>query len=93
MYVLKFRCFYFYRKSITLTIIEEDSYEKDALFYVELGEPQLQGGESELHKLSLYFNIWEANAVALFKSSIYLCTLKRIYIDTAFHKEKVYIAP
>ncbi|XP_046428182.1 sodium/calcium exchanger 1 isoform X2 [Neodiprion fabricii] len=30
-------------KFITLTIIEEDSYEKDALFYVELGEPQLQG--------------------------------------------------
>ncbi|XP_057339087.1 sodium/calcium exchanger 3 [Microplitis mediator] len=29
-------------KTITLTIIEEDSYEKDALFYVELNEPQLQ---------------------------------------------------
>lgn len=28
-----------------MSIIEEDSYEKDALFYVELGEPQLQGGE------------------------------------------------
>ncbi|XP_043271831.1 sodium/calcium exchanger 2 isoform X2 [Venturia canescens] len=31
-------------KTINLTIIEEDSYEKDALFYVELSEPQLQGG-------------------------------------------------
>ncbi|XP_050589466.1 sodium/calcium exchanger 3 isoform X3 [Bombus affinis] len=30
-------------KLIQLSIIEEDSYEKDALFYVELGEPQLQG--------------------------------------------------
>ncbi|XP_015440252.1 PREDICTED: sodium/calcium exchanger 1 isoform X3 [Dufourea novaeangliae] len=30
-------------KVINLSIIEEDSYEKDALFYVELGEPQLQG--------------------------------------------------
>lgn len=30
---------------ISLEIIEEDSYEKDALFYVELGEPLLQGGE------------------------------------------------
>ncbi|XP_015591226.1 sodium/calcium exchanger 1 isoform X3 [Cephus cinctus] len=30
-------------KTIFLTIIEEDSYEKDALFYVELDEPQLQG--------------------------------------------------
>lgn len=37
--------FLFSRKEITLEIIEEDSYEKDALFYVELGEPQLQGGE------------------------------------------------
>ncbi|CAB0037573.1 unnamed protein product [Trichogramma brassicae] len=31
------------KKVINLTIIEEDSYEKDALFYVELGKPQLQG--------------------------------------------------
>ncbi|XP_016840736.1 sodium/calcium exchanger 2 isoform X3 [Nasonia vitripennis] len=35
-------------KTINLTIIEEDSYEKDALFYVELGEPQLQGAEAGL---------------------------------------------
>lgn len=35
----------FFRKVIPLSIVEEDSYEKDALFYVELGEPQLQGGE------------------------------------------------
>ncbi|XP_011699399.1 PREDICTED: sodium/calcium exchanger 2 isoform X3 [Wasmannia auropunctata] len=31
-------------KVINLEIIEEDSYEKDALLYVELGEPLLQGG-------------------------------------------------
>ncbi|RLU20273.1 hypothetical protein DMN91_006880 [Ooceraea biroi] len=30
-------------KILGLEIIEEDSYEKDALFYVELGEPLLQG--------------------------------------------------
>ncbi|XP_018319809.1 sodium/calcium exchanger 3 isoform X2 [Agrilus planipennis] len=30
-------------KSILLTIIEEDSYEKDVLFYVQLGEPQMSG--------------------------------------------------
>ncbi|XP_011699398.1 PREDICTED: sodium/calcium exchanger 2 isoform X2 [Wasmannia auropunctata] len=30
-------------KVINLEIIEEDSYEKDALLYVELGEPLLQG--------------------------------------------------
>ncbi|XP_054012041.1 sodium/calcium exchanger 3 isoform X2 [Hylaeus anthracinus] len=35
-------------KVITLSIIEEDSYEKDALFYVELGEPQLQGGPNTI---------------------------------------------
>ncbi|XP_076165726.1 sodium/calcium exchanger 3 [Ptiloglossa arizonensis] len=33
-------------KTISLSIIEEDSYEKDALFYVELGDPQLQGAEA-----------------------------------------------
>ncbi|XP_068981714.1 sodium/calcium exchanger Calx [Bombus flavifrons] len=33
-------------KLIQLSIIEEDSYEKDALFYVELGEPLLQGAEA-----------------------------------------------
>ncbi|KAH1007076.1 hypothetical protein HUJ04_004355, partial [Dendroctonus ponderosae] len=30
---------------ISLTIIEEDSYEKDVLFYVQLGEPQMSGDE------------------------------------------------
>ncbi|XP_043271830.1 sodium/calcium exchanger 2 isoform X1 [Venturia canescens] len=35
-------------KTINLTIIEEDSYEKDALFYVELSEPQLQGADAGL---------------------------------------------
>ncbi|XP_056647142.1 sodium/calcium exchanger 3 isoform X3 [Diorhabda sublineata] len=30
-------------KSILLKIIEEDSYEKDVLFYVQLGEPQMTG--------------------------------------------------
>lgn len=39
---LFYNCF---RKVISLEIIEEDSYEKDALFYVELGEPLLQGGD------------------------------------------------
>ncbi|XP_046144816.1 sodium/calcium exchanger 1 [Osmia bicornis bicornis] len=33
-------------KVINLSVIEEDSYEKDALFYVELGEPQLQGADA-----------------------------------------------
>jgi solute carrier family 8 (sodium/calcium exchanger) len=32
-------------KTIPLTIIEEDSYEKDVLFYVQLGEPQMSGDE------------------------------------------------
>ncbi|XP_050589463.1 sodium/calcium exchanger 1 isoform X1 [Bombus affinis] len=35
-------------KLIQLSIIEEDSYEKDALFYVELGEPQLQGARCDV---------------------------------------------
>ncbi|XP_023246953.1 sodium/calcium exchanger 1 [Copidosoma floridanum] len=35
-------------KIIELGIIEEDSYEKDALFYVELSHPQLQGAEAGL---------------------------------------------
>ncbi|KAJ8974584.1 hypothetical protein NQ317_014789 [Molorchus minor] len=33
------------QKVITLPIIEEDSYEKDVLFYVQLGEPQMSGDE------------------------------------------------
>ncbi|CAH0551407.1 unnamed protein product [Brassicogethes aeneus] len=32
-------------KTISLTITEEDSYEKDVLFYVQLGEPQMSGDE------------------------------------------------
>ncbi|KAL4706047.1 hypothetical protein ACJJTC_013514 [Scirpophaga incertulas] len=34
-----------WRKFIPLHIIEEDSYEKDVLFYVNLGEPELLGGD------------------------------------------------
>ncbi|KAK4884007.1 hypothetical protein RN001_000278 [Aquatica leii] len=34
-----------HRQSIHLTIIEEDSYEKDVLFYVQLGEPQMSGDD------------------------------------------------
>ncbi|XP_012219487.2 sodium/calcium exchanger Calx isoform X1 [Linepithema humile] len=33
-------------KFLNLEIIEEDSYEKDALFYVELNDPMLQGAEA-----------------------------------------------
>lgn len=32
------------RKTIPLVILEEGSYEKDVLFYVNLGEPQMVGG-------------------------------------------------
>ncbi|KAK9711829.1 hypothetical protein QE152_g25237 [Popillia japonica] len=33
-------------KSVILTIIKEDSYEKDVLFYVQLGEPQMCGASA-----------------------------------------------
>lgn len=36
-----FVCF---RKVIPIYITEEDSYEKDVLFYVQLGEPRMLGG-------------------------------------------------
>ena len=36
-----FVCF---RKVIPIYITEEDSYEKDVLFYVQLGEPKMLGG-------------------------------------------------
>jgi hypothetical protein len=39
----------FSRKTIPLTIIEEDSYEKDVLFYVQLGEPQMSGGKISIN--------------------------------------------
>ena len=34
-----------YRKIIPLVILEEDSYEKDVLFYMEISNPQQLGGE------------------------------------------------
>lgn len=36
--------FFYFRKFIPLVILEEGSYEKDVLFYVNLGEPQMVGG-------------------------------------------------
>lgn len=39
-------CFLFLcRKVIQLTILEEGSYEKDVLLYVNIGEPQMVGGK------------------------------------------------
>lgn len=34
------------RKYISLQILEEDSYEKDVLFYLEIDEPRQLGGKS-----------------------------------------------
>lgn len=34
-----------FRKVIPIYITEEDSYEKDVLFYAHLGEPKVYGGE------------------------------------------------
>lgn len=43
----------FFRQIIPLVILEEGSYEKDVLFYVNLGEPQMIGGN--YFKKSLFF--------------------------------------
>lgn len=52
--ILFFEWLFCYRRLITLTIIEEDSYEKDVLFYVQLGEPQMSGGK----KFSSFFVVY-----------------------------------
>ncbi|XP_046747323.1 sodium/calcium exchanger 3 [Diprion similis] len=64
-------------KFITLTIIEEDSYEKDALFYVELGEPQLQGdiAGGYLCFVTSIFGIGVVTAIIGDVASYFGCTL------------------
>lgn len=47
-YVQKSLLFLCYRQSIFLTIIKEDSYEKDVLFYVQLGDPEMSGGKQKI---------------------------------------------
>ena len=42
--ILSFRA----RKFISLQILEEDSYEKDVLFYLEIDEPKQLGGKFEM---------------------------------------------
>ena len=34
-----------FRKLISLHILEEDSYEKDVLFYLEIDQPRQLGGQ------------------------------------------------
>lgn len=46
----------FYRKIIPLVILEEGSYEKDVLLYVNLGEPQMVGGKFRSSSV-LFFDI------------------------------------
>lgn len=36
---------YFFRKDIPLHIRDNESYEADAVFFVELGEPKLEEGK------------------------------------------------
>lgn len=49
---MKYKHFVFaYRKTIPLVILEEGSYEKDVLLYVNIGEPQMVGGKKTFFKL------------------------------------------
>ena len=43
--ILKTVKLFVFRKTIPLTLIDEDSYEKDVLFYAQLGEIRMIGGE------------------------------------------------
>ena len=43
-----FNSFSLYRQVIPLVILEEGSYEKDVLFYVNIGEPQMVGGKFKI---------------------------------------------
>lgn len=43
-FTISFALFHF-RQIIPLVILEEGSYEKDVLFYVNIGEPQMVGGK------------------------------------------------
>lgn len=54
-------CVIICRKTIPLIIIEEGSYEKDVLFYVNLGEPQMVGG-----KISIYISIVYTNTFPIY---------------------------
>lgn len=42
------------RKYISLQILEEDSYEKDVLFYLEIDEPRQLGGKSFFDMILFY---------------------------------------
>ncbi|ROT77312.1 Na+/Ca2+-exchanger [Penaeus vannamei] len=49
-------------KTVSINIIEEDSYEKDVLFYVDIGEPQAIGGFEFANKES---DLTEEEKIAL----------------------------
>ena len=48
LYVLFYLCFY-YRKYIEIPIMEEDSYEKNVVMYVVIGEPRHIAGNYSWH--------------------------------------------
>jgi hypothetical protein len=47
------------RKTIPLVIIDEDSYEKDMLFYAQLGEIRMLDGESTV----IYFDVQSSDTL------------------------------
>lgn len=67
-------CFVFAcRKTIFIPIIKEDSYEKDVLFYVELGEPQMSGGKF------FYFN-FKKIFIKFFNDFLIICEFSRVFL-------------
>lgn len=55
---MKYKHFVFaYRKTIPLVILEEGSYEKDVLLYVNIGEPQMVGGKKAFLKLIIWHKL------------------------------------
>lgn len=48
LYLHIFHNVFLFRKIITVGIIEEGSYEKDVLFYVNIGEPIMAPGKTKI---------------------------------------------
>lgn len=51
----KISFFYPFRQNIPLVILEEGSYEKDVLLYVNIGEPHMVGGKYNFSKLLAFY--------------------------------------
>jgi hypothetical protein len=77
------------RKYISLQILEEDSYEKDVLFYLEIDEPRQLGGKSFfytfIYSIHISLILRKNNRMIYYLPSVHTADMNILQVYTSVH--------